>query len=75
MRMFQRYDEQSMLKAIVHSAVVWMKNGLNIKRFRLVIFKGNDAILETFKDLKREHNRCKFPAFMYQLPKNSIPMS
>jgi len=47
-----------MLSAIVNSAVTWMKNGLNIKIFKLAIYRGNDQILETFKQLKRKHNRC-----------------
>ncbi|XP_067949934.1 uncharacterized protein [Watersipora subatra] len=69
----QRYDETTMLKAIVSNAVVWMKNGLSVQQFKLVIYRGNDEILETFRLLKREHNRLPGAMMRFKSIRPSVP--
>lgn len=48
-----------MLDAIVNSAYMWMSNGLNINTFKLVLYMGNEKMINLFTELKRKLNRCK----------------
>ena len=49
-----------MLNAIVNSAYTWMSNGLNINKFKLVLYMSSEKMVSLFKELKRKLNRCKY---------------
>lgn len=43
-----------MLAAMVRAALLWMKNGLNMKNFKIVVRDGTESLFKTFADLKRK---------------------
>ena len=56
----QGYSEAKMLNAIVNSAYTWMSNGLNINKFKLVLYMSSEKMVSLFKELKRKLNRRKY---------------
>ncbi|KAF6029743.1 hypothetical protein EB796_011951 [Bugula neritina] len=52
----QGHSEEAMLHAIVNNAATWMKNGLNISTYKLVIYISNEETLTHFAKLKAKHS-------------------
>jgi len=55
----QGHSEEAMLHAIVNNAATWMKNGLNISTYKLVIYISNEETLTHFAKLKAKHSDGK----------------